>query len=417
MTTLCPFCGRAERQVKAGTNNDHQRYKCGLCQRRYIPLSAVQGYTDEVRRQDPKAVADAVATACSPPTAKRRPTIGDVARRAEVSTASVSNYLNQKGRMAEATRLRIQTAMEELRFTPSALVRAIQHRRTNILGVVLFGLGSLDDTEGPLPYLTPALLRGINDGADAADNDLLLYTGWPRRGRSNTGVRFLDGHIDGLIWMNLAEHRPILDHIVAAGLPTVALMTRDAPDGAGYIRADNIGAMGQLVAHLAGRGHRHIAFIGPSGGSDFRDRHEGYRQAMEVRGLPWEPALEVTAGKAEFHPEGAGRVLDTWLTLPSPPTAVLCAMDHLAARLAEAMRARGIHIPEDIALAGFDDMPIAEHIAGGLTTIRQPFRRMGRLAAESLLALVDGAPADAHRLTLPTELVIRASTAGNSNGG
>jgi len=216
--------------------------------------------------------------------------------------------------------------------------------------------------------------------------------------------------------MNLTEHRPILEHVVAAGLPAVALMTRDATDGAGYIRADNVGAMGQLVAHLAARGHRRIAFVGPGGWSDFLDRHEGYRQALDALGMPWEPALQVTAGKAEFHAGGAGRVLDTWLALPSPPTAILCAMDHLAARFAEAIRARGMRIPEDIALAGFDDMPIAEHIAGGLTTVRQPFRQMGQLAAESLLALVDGAPADAHRLTLSTELVVRASTGGMPGG-
>jgi len=436
--TACPYCGDIEHQVKAGMNGGHQRYKCGLCQRRYTPESPGRGYADEVRARAAllraqgtpirqiarqlgvnhqsvanwlgKQEAEAASTfPASPPTPmKRRPTIGDVARRAGVSTSTVSNFLNQKGRMAEETRQRVQAAMEALHFTPSALVQAIRHRRSNILGVLIFGLGSLDENTGPA--LTPPLLSGIHDGAAAAGNDLLLYTGWPHRARGDLGLRFLDGHIDGLLWVAPAADDPALERAVAAGLPVVALLTRHVPAGVGYVNADNIEAMRMVISHLVERGHRRIAFIGPERFSNFLDRQEGYRQALDALGLPWDPALQAAHDWKRQEPQECARVLDSWLALPSPPTAIACATDHLAARFAEAIQARGLRVPEDMALTGFDDTPSAAHVAGGLTTVRQPLRQMGRTAAESVLALVEGKPADSCRLTVATELVVRAST-------
>jgi LacI family transcriptional regulator len=364
-----------------------------------------------LRKQHPETSRVEIVSPSPASVGKHRATIHDVAQHASVSVSSVSNYLNQKGRMAESTRKRIQSAMEDLHFTPSALVRAIKHRRTNILGVMLQSLDSLNETEGPSAFLVPALLRGINDGADTANNDLLLYTGGRQCHRDDLESRFLGGHIDGLIWMTPGKRTPLLERVFAAGLPVVVLMTHEVPDGISYVMADNLGGMRQLVEHLAQQGHQRIAYVGSDSLSDFRDRHVGYRQAMGDLELPWEPSLQVVSGKHDFSPEGSLRILTSWLALPSPPTAILCGTDHMAARMAETIRMRGLRIPEDIALAGFDDMPIAEHIAGGLTTIRQPFRRMGQLATENLLALVNGNPTDIYRSVLPTELVVRSSTA------
>ena len=440
----CPYCGSTEHQVKAGTNNGTQRYKCGVCKRRYTPLAEGTGYTDAVRaravqlRTEGKTIREiarqlgvnhqsvanwlhkqeeeSVSESASVSPGKPRPTIRDVARHANVSTSSVSNYLNRKGRMAESTRQRIQSAMEELHFTPSALVRAIKARRTGILGVMLRSLDSLNETEGPGSFLIPALLRGINDGADAAGNDLLLFTGGRRRHRDDLEARFLGGHIDGLIWMTPGKHTPLLERVVAAGLPVVALMTHEVPDGVSSVTADNRGGMRLLVEHLAERGHQRIAYVGPDWNTDFRNRHDGYREAMLALGLPWESALQVIIEreKHEFTPEECRQILASWRALPDPPTAILCGNDHIAARFAETIRAEGLRIPDDLALAGFDDMPIAEHIAGGLTTVHQPFRRMGQLAAENLLALInskaDDKPVETYRTVIPTQLVIRAST-------
>jgi LacI family transcriptional regulator len=442
----CPYCESIDRQVKAGTNNGTQRYKCGACKRRYTPFADGTAYPDSVRAQalqlrtegktireiahrlgvNHQSVANwlhqqqpanenaenETGSAPSAPTGKQRATIHDVARHADVSPSSVSNYLNQKGRMAESTRQRIRIAMEELHFTPSALVRAIKQRRTHILGVMLRSLDSLNETEGPGSFLVPALLRGINDGADVADNDLLLYTGGRRRHRDDLEARFLGGHIDGLIWMTPEKRTPLLERVVAAGLPVVALMTHEVPEGVSYVTADNKGGVHQLVEHLAAQGHRRLAFVGPDWSTDFRDRHEAYHEAIVALGFPWEPSLQIVVEREKqgFGLEEAREVLAAWLALAIPPTAILCANDHIAAPFAEAIRLRGLRIPDDLALTGFDDMPIAEHIAGGLTTIHQPFRQMGRLAAENLLALVDGKSDTPCQRVLPTELIVRAST-------
>jgi LacI family transcriptional regulator len=435
---VCPYCKNTERQVKAGMNGASQRYKCGICGRRYSLSSQARGYSEELHSQAETLRAKGMAmrqiartlgvnhqsvanwlpkreqTAnehvppSTPPSAtKRRAAISDVARQAGVSVSSVSNYLNDKGRMADTTRQRIQSAMDELHFTPSALVRAIRHQHTNILGVLIPGLGSLDDREG-LPLTIP-LLRGINDGADAAGNDLLLYTGWPGQNRKDFGLRFLGGHIDGLLWMTPMIQDAILEYLISAELPVMALMTRHVPDRVGYVNADNIAAMRSLVEHLAERGHKQIAYLGPAVFSNFVDRHAGYRMAIETLGLPWEPSLQVTAWPERTLPAYL-QILDGWLALQSPPTAIMCATDTMAALMAAAIQTRGLRIPQDMALTGFDDDAGAEHIAGGLTTIRQPFREMGRLAAEALLALIGGGCSEDYRLIVPVEIVVRAST-------
>ncbi|BDI32414.1 hypothetical protein CCAX7_44650 [Capsulimonas corticalis] len=448
VATVCPSCGGIEHQTKAGSNHGCQRYKCGLCQHRYTPAAGERGYPTEIRAQaallrsqgvtireiahrlgvNHQSVANwlrssggeddvppkfdretGLTTPAQIASPKRRPTIHDVAARAGVSVSSISNYINQRGRMTEATRQRIHAAVEELNFTPSALTQAIRKRRTNILGVLAFGMHGLDETDGS--SLAPALLRGFYDGADDAGNDLLLYTQGPDCERGERGLRFLDGHIDGLLWVSPNLHEPSLERVVAAGLPVVALLARRVAEGAGYVDGDNRGAMRMLVAHLAERGHRRIAYTGPERYSDLVDRHEGYQTALAEHGLPWDAALQVRIGKKELE-ETYGQILDGWLALPDPPTAIMCWDDQPAALFADALQARGLRVPEDMALTGFDDTPIASRVAGGLTTVRQPFRQMGRQAVESLLALVRGDSMEIPRQILPMELVVRASTGG-----
>jgi LacI family transcriptional regulator len=451
---VCPHCGNVKGQVKAGTNAGRQRYKCSFCRRRYTVETRPRGYPDALRRQAVELHAQGrpirqisrelgvnhqsvlnwirrmeenvpVESVSASPAAtsteavcsgKRRPTISDVARRAGVSTSTISNFLNAKGRMSEATRNRIQAAMEEMHFTPSALVRAIRQHRTHILGVLIFGMGCLD--ENVSASLVPPLLASIYEAADAAGQDILLYTGWPDRPERNSGLDFLNGHIDGLLYVAPELHTPALERVALAGLPVVTLLARHVPAGVGYVNADNITAMHSLVAHLAELGHRRIAYIAPACSSNFLDRLEGYRQGLERAGLAREEGLErIVRSELWWSAEGYLTELDALLALPAPPTAVIVPEDSWAECVGKAIRARGLRIPQDIALAGFNDTPDAERICGGLTTIRQPFRLIGRTAVERLLALIEGAPVDACRVTVPTELIVRASTIGTSVRG
>jgi LacI family transcriptional regulator len=312
--------------------------------------------------------------------------------------------------MGDAARSRIQAAMADLHFTPSALTRAIRRRRTKILGIMMFDLSSLDQNVGTA--VAPQMLAGVNTEAFEAAHNILLYTGLQYRPQYQAGAEFLDGHIDGLIWVAREMKEPILERVAAAGLPTVALLTRHVPAGIGFIDAENVAGSRAMVRHLAGRGHRRIAYAGSVHSSNVIDRLEGYRQGLRDSGLPYDPALESADNALRSSADAYARALDRWLALPEPPTAIMLQNDRAAAMLLPAIQARGLRVPEDIAVAGFDDAPDAQWLGGGLTTQRQPFAQMGRLAVKNLIALIEDAPAEACRLIIPTELVIRASTGG-----
>jgi LacI family transcriptional regulator len=342
---------------------------------------------------------------------RKRATIADVARHADVSTSTISNYLNHRGHMSSETRNRVEAAIEELHFTPSALMRAIRHRRTRIFGVLLFGLGHIDMIVGN--SLAPQVLAGINGGATRADYGVLLYPDWQYKPRTQVGLPFLDGHIDGLLWVSPYLDDPTLARVAAAGLPTVALLARRGlPGNVGSVCCDNFGAMRQLVDHLVAQGHRRIAFVGPAHDSDFLERWDGYWEALSAAGLQCDPELGVLLHDADkwAHPAYVA-VLERWIALPDPPTAILLPSDGLSDAMIQDIRAHGLRVPEDIAITGFDDIPDAAYMGGGLTSVRQPFREIGLAGVDRLLALIEGAPVEECRVVLPTRLSVRASTA------
>jgi LacI family transcriptional regulator len=334
-----------------------------------------------------------------------------VARHAGVSPATVSNLLNGKGRLGDETRGRIRAAMEELHFTPNGLIRALQQRRTNVIGLLVGGFRALL-SENADPVTAP-VLAGVYDAADLAQQDILLYTGWPDRPERSSGHDFLDGRVDGLIWVAPPVGSSGMEKLARAGLPVVAALTRRVPENVGYVDTENVDGGRQVTAHLITQGHTRIAVAAPTHASNFLDRLEGYRAALTAAGIPYEPVLAATDPALADHPDDPrtyARILDRWMALPHPPTAVFASTDRWAARLAEAAQARGLSIPGDLALAGFDDTVAARTLCGGLTSVSQPFMDIGRMAVEQLLRTVGAAPAAACRVALPVTLTVRAST-------
>jgi LacI family transcriptional regulator len=349
----------------------------------------------------------------SPPPAEQpirpRNTITDVAKHAGVSTSTVSNYLNEKGRMSPETRQRIETAMKELYFTPNALVRAIRNRRIHTLGLVSYGIYELEENSDLSPV--SRMLGAINSAADHASYDVLLYTGWPHRPRSRTGSDFLNGQIDGLLWMSPESNNSQLRFVAAAGLPVMSMLTRRVPSSVGYVVSDNIGATREIVSYLASRGHTRIAFLGSEVTSDFIDRADGYREGLEAAGIAYDSEIEASKLRSEDWSKAAiAPILDRWLQSPDCPTAIIAVDDILAFHVIESVRARGLRVPEDIAVTGFNDIAASAHLCGGITTVQQPFREVSRMAVERLDAMIKGAPVSECRVTLPARLVIRAST-------
>ncbi len=368
-----------------------------------------------IERPVPTSVGDNDAAArtrngSSPSLPKRKPTISDVAERAGVSVASISNYLNGKGRLKDSTREQIQSAIADLHFAPSALMRGILNRRTHILGVMIFDLNTLGVNVGTA--VAPQLLAGMSAAAYESGHHILLYTGFKYEDEASAASEFLNGTIDGMVWVAREAPEPMLDSLAAAGLPTIAVLDRRAPDGIGYVDGDDIAGMELLVRHLVDRGHKRIAYVGSRHSSNFQDRAEGYRLGLEVAGLPYDSHLEATGNQFRRSREEYVAAVERWLSMPEPPTAIMVQNDRWANQVIEILHDCGRRVPEDIAVTGFDDAPDAAWIGGGLTTVRQKFDDMGRQAVVSVIELIEGAPLDQCRQIMPVELVVRATTGG-----
>jgi DNA-binding LacI/PurR family transcriptional regulator len=474
---MCPRCGNDTRQVKAGLNNGRQQYQCAACKRRYTPGGNGRGLSNDVRQRaadlrdqgattsqiaallnitprtvrnwsarasrgddassgspdqplvsqgnpalptlplpvEPTALVNhgPVDASLAPVRGSRYVTIRDVAERAKVAPSTISNYLNDKGGMSADTRRRIQDAIEALHFTPSALIRSIRSRRTRILGVVAFGLLNID--EGAAYSIAAPILAGINEGAEAAGHNILLYTSWHSM-EPHGGLPFLDGHIDGLIVVGSTLPEPILARTAAAGLPITMLLGRHVPENVGYVNADNIGAMHQVVEHLVSLGRRRIGYYGPLSDSNYVDRYQGFSEAMAALGLKWEErAMQYMIQPGEtwqVQLDKANAGLACLASMASELDAMVIPIWAMATNMVHTLRARSLRVPEDVAVVGFDDMPVPMQPEEGLTTIRQPLKQIGRTGVERLIALIDGAPVSECRITLPIELVVRASTVG-----
>jgi len=366
-------------------------------------------WLSEAKKAAPSAEDDAleVPVPAAQQPAVKRASIQQVAQHAGVSVSTVSNFLNRTGRMSEATQKRIRVAIEELHFAPNSLTKAIRERRTRILGLITHGISELDQPN----VFTTGLLAGMNDACREADYDFLVYTNFWQVEKHYTGLNFLNGQVDGLIWVAPAMREPFLERVGAAGLPTVALLTRHVPAGVGYVNADNVGGIELVVEHLIQLGHRRLAYLGPEHSSNYGDRRAGFWAAVEQAGL--------RAGCREFCPrtdiwrmERYDEALGAWCSSPDRPTAVITADDGFALTAISYLEAHGYRVPDDVSIVGFNDVPNAAVASrDGLTTLRQPFREMAQTAARSLIERIEGRMHEQiFTATLDVELVVRGST-------
>jgi LacI family transcriptional regulator len=334
-----------------------------------------------------------------PPQPTRRPapeatTIRDVARRAGVSVATVSRALNGHSNVLDETRRRVLAAAAELRFVPSGAARSLNTGRTHTVGALLPDLHDEYFSE---------LIRGIDRAARQRGLHLLLSSSHGDAGEAVAALHAMKGRVDGLVVMWPHGDAEFLHTDLPAGVPAVLVNTRLAGAQQPQFDVDNRGGAAAMVRHLAGVGHRHIAFIaGPPANFEAGERLRGYREALaEV--LPGTPE-QVLEG--DFT-EDAGRRAGTLLaSRPQRPDAVFAANDMMALGCLAALAEHGLRVPDDLALAGFDDIPIARYVSPGLTTIKVPIVELGALAVERLFA-PDGA---ARSQTLPAQLVVRQSS-------
>ncbi|GAB4217193.1 MAG: LacI family DNA-binding transcriptional regulator [Roseiflexaceae bacterium] len=337
------------------------------------------------------------------PTPKGRPrgqvTIDEVARRAGVSISTVSRVLNRTASIGEEATARVLAAVAELGYVPQTAARNLAQGKTQAVGLALPEVGS--------DFFMP-LLRGITAGASAAGYNLLIAIQPPQEVRPHQRPPLGKHNTDGMFVFGITHTDEELRLLHAQGFPVV-LLYRSAPAGLDIpaITIENQIGTRLIIEHLIQvHGRRRIAFLrGPRGNEDSLWRERGYREALEAHGIPFDPAL---IGIGAFFEEPAQATVAGWLREGLAFDAVFAGDDAAACGVLDALGRAGLRVPEDVAVVGFDDAPIARHLSPPLTTVRAPTEQVGREAISRLIQLIETGSAAPVTL-LPTELVVRRS--------
>lgn len=326
-------------------------------------------------------------------------TILDVASEAGVSYATVSRVINDDAHVKAETRERVRQAMERLGYVVNRQARSLAGGRSRVIGILVPDLGT--------GYIGE-IMRGIDDELDLAHYDMMLYTTHRREAKESSYVASLtQGMADGLLIVLPRNPATFMQTLRQRNFPYVLIDHQGTNEKDHAVGATNWQGAYNATEYLIKLGHRRIGFI--TGWMDLgcaRDRLAGYQAALRTHHLPVDPKLIY---EGDFHqPEGyaGGNAL---LDLPNPPTAIFASNDVMAMGVMDAARSRGLRIPDDISILGFDDIPQAQNVRPALTTVRQPLEKMGRVATQMLLDLLNDPQKDVSRVELPTELIIRDS--------
>jgi LacI family transcriptional regulator len=320
-------------------------------------------------------------------------TIRDVARRAQLSVATVSRALNGLGNVSEEARERIAAAVNDLGYVPHAGARSLSLARNNAIGVVLPDLHGEFFSE---------FVRGMDREASRHGYLLLLSNFHGRSEQAANALRAMRGRVDGLIVMAPHLGPDELASALPKGLPSVLINTREGPDHHPAIHLDNAAGVRAVVDHLAEEGRKRLVHIaGPSANMDAQERAETFRQAVAARGLHG----EVVQG--EFDLESGAAAITALLAKGARFDAVFAANDNMAIGAIEALRDAGFSVPEQVAVVGFDDIPLARHL--GITTVRVRIAELGERAVRRLVQGLARNERGADELHAP-ELVVRSTS-------
>lgn len=329
----------------------------------------------------------------------RRSTIREVALRAGVSHQTVSRVINNSPDVADATRELVLRAIAELDYHPNAQAVGLSRNRTDIVGVMVDTL-----TEPFFSHIVDGVLRSLRSRgrlmvlatvSDAGQLDAIDTLQHSRR-------------IDGLVVVLPLASSVEWVRRTANQVPAVHVDLQYDLDVNG-ISVDNFGGAYAATEHLLSLGHRRIGLI--TGRSDIPVglvRLNGYRAALEANGIPFDEAL---VAPGDFSFDSGRRGVDLLWERGEPPTAIFACDDQMAFGAVNALADRGLAVPRDVSVIGFDDTVDAARFHPPLSTVRQPLRQMGELAGEMVCRLIDGGATDPVRITLSTELVVRESTA------
>ncbi|MBK8985614.1 MAG: LacI family DNA-binding transcriptional regulator [Chloroflexi bacterium] len=336
-----------------------------------------------------------------------RLTLEKIGALAGVSRATVSRVVNNHPNVRADVRARVLDVIAQTGYQPHLIARSLASNRSGVIGLIIPRIVQSLFTD---PYY-PRLIQGVAQTCNDHNVVMALFMFHSEHEEERLyPILQRPGLVDGVIIASAQKFDPLVERLAAHAMPFVVIgRPANAPE-VSFVDVDNVTGAYTAVTHLIQQGRRRIAII--NGRQDISagiDRCEGYLQALGDHGLAVDEALMVDG---RFEESGA---YDAMLRLLlHQPDAVFAASDAMALGALRALRAVGIMTPDEIAIVGFDDLPAAEIASPPLTTIRQPIRRFGAIATETLLDIIANGAQPPRHIILPTELIIRATSgAGN----
>jgi LacI family transcriptional regulator len=330
-------------------------------------------------------------------------TIYDVAKRAGVAPITVSRVINNTGYISQDTRQRVLAAVEELGYVPNRLARGLRSRRSNVLALVLADISN--------PFFT-LIARGVEDAA-SEHGYMVIYCNTDESEAEEQKYidLLLQNRVDGILLVPAGSGAAAIEAARRNDTPLVVIDRRLPEAAVDSVRGDSFGGAYDLSKLLLDLGHRRIALLnGPAGVSTADERQAGFCRALDQAGVPPESCLYLSG---RFTTASGRQMALQALAATPPPTALLAANNFIALGALQAVQECGLHVPQDIALAGFDDLPDALVAFPFLTVAVQPAYEMAQRAAELLLARLAGTgPAEPQEIVLPTRLLVRRSSGG-----
>ncbi|MDQ3766717.1 MAG: LacI family transcriptional regulator [Actinomycetota bacterium] len=328
-----------------------------------------------------------------------RATIADVARLADVSKATVSQVLSGKRPVAPATRERVEAVVRKLGYRPDGLARSLRTRRTHMAALMI------PDITNPF---YPLLARGLEDGMEPGYRSFICNTDGRKEREQELLEEVAQRGADGIVLDSFSLDPDWIESVVPGGTPVVRIGTTVIDDpGHDTVHADDERGAFAATTHLLHKGHTRIAMVqGPAGAGG--KRNDGYRRALDAAGAKVISDLVVSGDWT--RPGGAAAVSEL-LRRPNPPTGIFCANDLMALGALDSARDRGLRVPGDLGLVGFDDIEASAMVRPALTTVSNPAYETGLLAGILLRERVTGEyRGEARTVTLPCELIERESS-------
>ncbi len=330
---------------------------------------------------------------------KKQVTIFDVAEAAGVSYSTVSRVVNAHTHISPSTRTKVQGAMEELGYVVDQRARSLAGGKTNVIGVLAAGIDASFMGE---------LLRGIDARVSETDMDMLLCTTHSRKGKEAAyATKLSNGMVDGLILTVPLELSRYLPTLQARSVPHVLVDIDKESRSTPLVKVSNRAGAREMVEHLISLGHRRIGFItGRTVLQSARERVEGFNGALDAAGIEFDPKLVIEGDFLRVSGYEGGHKL---LELDEPPTAIFASSDEMAFGVLRAAGEKGLSVPEQLSVTGFDDVAETQWMNPGLTTVHQPIQEIGERAVDMLLSQIQDPGRTPAVLELPTRLIIRGT--------